>query len=466
MKIYTADQLTKNLVVDNGGTFYVALSGGLDSVVLLHALAKATHKRRLHAVYVNHGLSPNAMNWQAFSEKLACSLGIPFSAYQVRVVNHGKGIEQAARAARYEIFEQLVNESDYLVTGHHLDDQAETVLLRLARGAGVVGLGAMTASRELRKGKLCRPLLTFSKEALHAYAEAHDIEHVTDESNIDERYDRNFLRQQLIPLFKKRWPAISLRLAKSAQYVSEASDLLDEMADEDLKQIVLARRYYSQVIDLNKLRALTFARQKNILRRWFLVAAGEPLLESQCEQIFAQIIHVFSENSPEIIQGEFAIRSYRNGLYLMPNLMTEDTSLQFRGEVTVKLPAECGGKVMLGKDQGLLAELPLTFSTKGKGRLKPGEYQLKSRQGGERCNMQRKAHSQSLKKILQALVLEPWLRNLIPIVWDGEHIAAVGDLFVCEGYSATEDQPGYSLHWIPKGLAGNAYKVYPDEELS
>lgn len=251
----------------------IAFSGGLDSSVLLHLLADwARHEDLppLSAIHVHHGLQPAADAWPEYCAQFCARLDIPLEVVRVQVAP-GASLEQAARRVRYAAFAERLGSGEVLLGAQHRDDQAETLLLRLLRGAGVRGLAAMPASRPLGQGSLVRPLIDCSRAELQAYAQSHGLAWVEDPSNADERFSRNFLRRQVMPLLAERWPQMTASLARSASHLSEAQQLLDELAEMDL----LAARGVCALpwlplpsLDLSAVTALSDARQRNLLRHW------------------------------------------------------------------------------------------------------------------------------------------------------------------------------------------------------
>ncbi len=254
----------------------MAFSGGLDSTVLLHLLAQLARSEALpalSALHVHHGLQAAADGWPAHCQVVCRSLGIPLRVERVQVAVGGS-IEQAARDARYRAFQANLGEGQVLLTAQHLDDQAETLLFRLLRGAGLRGLAAMPASRPLGGGRLCRPLLGVSRAELEAYAQTHRLDWVEDPSNQDPRFSRNYLRREIMPRLASHWPQAVAGMARCAAHLREAEDLLAELAAIDLR----ACRQPSELdwpdwldlprIALEPLRRLSAARQRNLLRAW------------------------------------------------------------------------------------------------------------------------------------------------------------------------------------------------------
>lgn len=397
--------------------WWVGFSGGLDSTVLLHALAQLQLPVRLCAVHINHQISPHAGQWQAHCAQVAQALGVAFYAERVAVNNTGKGLEDAARAARYRVFEACLAPGDYLLTAHHGDDQAETLLLRLMRGTGPRGLTAMAAQRPLGQGWLVRPLLPFTREQLEAYARLHGLVWVEDESNLSDHYDRNFLRNQVMPLLQGRWPGFTRKWQQTAELCATNEALLAEVAQEDLARLEERAEPLGRSLRLDLWLALSEPRRHNLLRYW-LRQQGLAVPEQQhLQQLYRQLA-AGSDAQVQINWEQVELRSYRQRCYVM-----------VRG--------------------AQLADLRLLPASSGQGRLCADlpDLHIARRQGGERCKPAGRAHSQTLKKLLQEAGLEPWLREQLPLVFSGEQLVAVADLWVCDGYEASEGEAGYCLHW-------------------
>ena len=265
---FNAEQLRPYLpaIESTAAKWWIGFSGGLDSTVLLHALAQLDLPVQLRALYINHQLSPNADFWQSQCADFCARHAIPFQAENVRVENTGRGIEDAARAARYSVFEKNLARGDVLFTAHHANDQAETLLLRLMRGTGPRGLAAMAMQRSLGDGVLVRPLLNFSRADLEAYARANQLRWVDDESNLDDDYDRNFLRNQVMPLLHNRWPEFKRKWQQTADLCAQQETIIEEVARDDLNRAAPLAARVGQSIDLGALLALSPARQQNLLR--------------------------------------------------------------------------------------------------------------------------------------------------------------------------------------------------------
>ena len=265
----------------------IAYSGGLDSQVLLHVLATQRRacwpERRLQAVYVNHGLQAAATAWGAHCTESCRALQVPLQIRQVTVDPlSSEGLEAAARRARYAVLAAELGPDAALLTAHHRDDQAETLLLQLLRGAGPHGLAAMPAAVPLGAGWLLRPWLDIDRASVLAYAQDHDLFWVEDASNRDTQFDRNYLRHQVMPLLRQRWPSATRALARSAHWCAEAATTLDQQAASDLAQIATRQ---ADRLPLAGLRPLSAARQRSLLRYWLRSLALPVPGHRQLEQL-------------------------------------------------------------------------------------------------------------------------------------------------------------------------------------
>ncbi len=399
--------------------WWIGFSGGLDSAVLLHALAQLHLPVQLRALHINHQISLNANAWQAQCADFCAQLAIPFHAEKVHVVNAGKGIEDAARAVRYAVFEKNLAPNDVLFTAHHANDQAETLLLRLMRGTGPRGLASMASLRVLGAGLLVRPLLHFSRAELEAYAQTHQLVWVDDESNSDDDYDRNFLRNQVMPLLHNRWPEFKRKWQQTAELCAQQEMVMEEVAQEDLQRVTPMVARIGQSIDLSSLLKLSPARQQNLLRYWLRLLNCTAPEQSHWQQIEQQIFYGREDAQARVSWGNVALQTYQQRLYALP-LHLPEIELQFEA-------GQGNNKPRLKAD---LSDLRIAY-----------------RRGGERCKPAGRAHSQTLKKLLQEYALEPWLRDKVPLVFSGESLVAVGDLWVCEGFVAQENEAGYELIW-------------------
>jgi tRNA(Ile)-lysidine synthase len=410
----------------------VGLSGGLDSVVLLHALASLSEARArgLRAVHVHHGLHPDADAWQRHCESLCAAWQVPLRSARVEVArNHAQGPEAAARHARHAAFAAELGDDEVLALAHHGDDQAETFLLRALRGSGVDGLGAMQSWRRFGHGWLWRPLLAHSRADLQAYAQAHELPWIEDPSNRDTRFDRNFLRQHVLPLLRERWPHADAAFARSARLCAEANELLDT---EDTAALARVRTCDAHVLSRSALLHLPSSRRARVLRRWIGELGLPPLPEEGVARIEAELLAARADAEPQFAWQRARVRAWRDLLHadrIRPALPMDWTS-EWDGTAPLVLPD--GSLLRLGHADAFAQPL-----------------QVHARQGGERINLPGREHSHALKHVLQDLGVPPWERERLPLVSSltGELLAA-GDLVYSAGFDAWLRERGARLIWL------------------
>lgn len=430
-------------------TLWIAFSGGLDSCVLLHSLLDLGLRTQLAAIHVNHQLSPHANAWQQHCADFCAQHKVAFYAERVNIQRDGRGLEDAARAERYRVFAQYVKAGDLLVTAHHSNDQSETLLLRLLRGAGPRGLAAMAPVRSFGEACICRPLLGVVRAELYAYAQRHQLHWVEDLSNEDIHYDRNFLRHEIIPRLTQRWPQLNQRLRQTAQLCAEVDVLLEEMAAEDLQRIGVRSERVGESLALADLKALSLARRHNLLRFW-LHQLGVPSPEQvHLREIERQLVHGRQDAEAQVCWGSISLRTYQGRLYLLPigkraANMPVPMEILIQGKTTAIPLTAAGGQLHLMYEE--------QSATTGNLRADVTHLNLRVRNGGERCQPHDRPHSQTLKKLLQEYRLEPWWRDQVPLLSLGEKIVAAGDLWVCKGFEAAPGTPGFRLRWQPGNL--------------
>lgn len=437
---FSIAKLQPHLPKAHSGIWWIALSGGLDSCVLLHSLAALNLPVTLHALHINHQISPNANAWQAHCADMCARLNIAFTAIKVDVKNSGRGIEDAAREARYAVFEQHIKSGDYLLTAHHADDQAETLLLRLMRGTGSRGLAAMAQQRPLGQGTLFRPLLNFSRAELEDYARAQGLSWVNDESNADDHYDRNYLRNQVMPLLRERWPGFAGRWQQTAELCAANESLIEEFAAQDLELADFKPKLVGTSISLVYAESLSVARRHNLMRTWLRGQCLSTPEQQHLQQIEQQIIGGRQDAETQVTWGDVSLRVYRQRIYALPLadlLSVPDSSLEFAPAITLPAEFQFGFEHLESSDKPLLnPNLP--------------NLHLRFRQGGERCRPAGRAHSQTLKRLLQDYGVEPWLRESLPLVYSNDDLVAVADLWVCEGFQA--EGAGFHLNYSKKRI--------------
>ncbi len=423
--------------IDKPRRFLVAFSGGIDSTVLLHALAKSVEKHRkpILAIHVNHGLHNDAADWQAHCRHVAVDLDVPFVSETVEIDGKsGLGPEAAARQARYDAFRALIEEGDWLLSAHHEDDQAETLLLNLMRGSGLAGLAGIGALQSFACGMLVRPLLGVNGSSIEAYAREQKLSWIDDPSNLDTRFDRNFLRQKIMPALAGRWPGVALRLGRSAELAGEASELLNDLAELDLA--ALATGVKPDRLDIEGLKSLSEKRQRNVLRHAARKCGLPAPPATRLVQITHEVIPAREDAQPLVRWPGAEIRRYRDKLYLL----AETTPEKKPGIAALTADA---GWLDLGEGRG---QLRLEAGVDGgiDREAVQGGLILRFRQGGEEFCPAGRQRTHKLKKLLQEEGVVPWMRRRIPLLYSGDHLVAVGDLWVASDASTAN---GYGVRW-------------------
>jgi tRNA(Ile)-lysidine synthase len=430
-------QLLARLNTQTASACWVAYSGGMDSHVLLHALTRQRQDLALPlgAVHVNHGLHAHSAAWAEHCRAVCADLGVEFVllAGDARPAP-GESPEAAARALRYGLLGDWLPPGALLLSAHHQDDQAETLLLQLLRGAGPKGLSAMPARAVLGQGSLLRPLLDYGRAELLAYAEREGLAWIEDPSNADTRLDRNFLRQRLLPELKARWPAASAVLARSAELCAEAAELQDLVAAQDRLGMPGTRHGTLSVVALQR---LPEARQRNLLRHWLQAAGFSLPSRSVLGRILAEVLAARPDAEPCVHWPGAEVRRYRDDLYVMAPLqpVVVEPGLDWApGQVLVLPGGVLSAEAVTGEGMRLVAGTRL---------------QVRFRQGGEQLRLPGRDHRNALKQLLQERGVPPWERERLPLLYRGEELAAVADLWVTDGHQAGPGEPGWKLHWYP-----------------
>ncbi|MDH3620427.1 MAG: tRNA lysidine(34) synthetase TilS, partial [Gammaproteobacteria bacterium] len=412
--------------------YVIAFSGGLDSTVLLHALHATSeqHGVPLLAIHVDHGLHDDSGDWARHCESVATGLGVCHRCLSVAVqLESGQGPEASAREARYTALHGELRGGDWLLSAHHREDQAETLLINLVRGSGPAGIAGIGKLRPFGPGWLVRPLLDVERVELETYAAADGLQWVEDPSNQDRRFDRNFLRHEILPRLKARWPDIAARLQRSAQHASEASQLLANLAEIDLESLGGA----PERLPIDALTALSSARQRNLLRHALRSLGLSTPTALQLRRILEEVIPAREDAQPLVSWPGAAVRRYRNALYLLPEKL----------EPAPESVPVSGSRVAVGAGLG---ELVFEKSA-GRGlaeRVFAQGLRLAFRHGGEEFQPYGHRHTRKLKKLLQEEGVVPWMRDRLPLLYAGERLVAVGDLWLAADVVA---EPGVAVHW-------------------
>ena len=413
-------------------TYWVAFSGGMDSHVLLmlcHEL-RQTYPLKLNAIYINHGLNLCASEWAAHCKQVCESNQINFIERTVKVdTTDGSSMEAVAREQRYGVFAEYIDKNNVLLTAHHQDDQAETVLLQLARGAGLKGLAAMPMVKPFAGGQHARPLLAFSRVQVERFATEHQLQWVEDDSNTNTSMLRNFVRHDVIPLLKDRWPAMAATFSRSATHCAEAQVLLEEYAAEDCIKAVGSRE---RTLSIQTLLLFSPARVRQVLRMW-IQSLGFPLPDTK--KIAAIQQDVFSaawDRSPCVEWEGAELRRYRDDLFLLTPVLAIDEGQTVVWSLSEPLVLPGIGTLCATpvKGQGLKAELQYVS--------------VRFRRGGESlCLPKRGRHT--LKNLFQEWGVLPWLRDRIPLLYVDDQLAGVAGYRLGEAFSVQADEMGWEI---------------------
>ncbi len=413
----------------------------MDSVVLLHLLHALAPRFewKLSALHVHHGISPNAEAWTYFCSGLCAQHDIPLHIERVDIsgLRDEHGIEAAARKLRHAAFARQT--CDVVALAHHADDQAETLLLQLLRGAGVKGVAAMPVLSKVEGPVLepatphahatLRPLLDIPRGQLLEYAQQHALSWVEDESNADDRYPRNFLRHRLLPLLEHRFPAYRDTLTRSARHFAEASELLDELAQQDAQG-----GEGTATLELSPLRQLSHTRAKNLLRYW-LHKQGAPMPQNvQLDELLNQLLDARDDAAVCVDFGNWQVRRFQDKAHVMQILGEFDQNLvlPWHGEADMEWPA-LSSRLIFRQTQGQGISLAS---------LQSAPVTLRLRSGGEALRPHATASTRSLKNLLQEHHVPPWQRERLPLLYCGDELVSVVGVAVAAAFHASNSEPG------------------------
>ncbi|HKQ82366.1 MAG TPA: tRNA lysidine(34) synthetase TilS [Steroidobacteraceae bacterium] len=417
----------------------IAYSGGVDSTVLLHATAalRADLPWPVRAIHVNHRLHPSSTDWAEHCSRVARGLGIEFERCDVTLTDTARqGVEAAARDARYAALRERLRKGEVLLTAHHADDQAETLLLALMRGTGVRGLAGMPQRRRFGHGCHARPLLAYRRAALTEWASARSLTWIDDPANSSARFSRNFLRADILPRLEARWPHAAEHLQRAALHLAESAELLDELARIDHAHCGLG-----SALDATRVLALGDARQRNLLRWWLReqgVRAPSAALLSDLRQSFAKAA---ADRVPHVDIDGVRVFRHRDVLYAerLERLFEIPTAAQWHWREPFDLPPGAGQlRAVSGRGEGLSRE-----------RLPP-ILEVRFRTGGERLQLPGTKVHRTLKNLLQEADVVPWWRERIPLLYAGERLCAVADLWIDAKLQADPDAPSVKIVWENK----------------
>ena len=400
----------------------IAFSGGLDSHVLLHLLSqKPASDFTIRAVYIDHGLQAESADWAKHCEKTCNDLGVTFSSIDLSLdIPKGESIEEVARKSRYDALYSNVQENEALVTAHHQNDQAETFLLQLFRGAGVQGLAAMPSLSELEIDNAIylhlRPLLDFSRSDLEQYAKEYNLDYVEDPSNQDSAFDRNYLRNEIMPLLRKRWVGIDKTISRSASIQAETKQLLDEWAEQQITSVLSNHSIKSNAgnsrllapLSIQKLLEFSASKQRLLLRYWITKQGFLSPSEKKLQHIFTDLIGAATDKNPVISWQGAELRRYQHCLYLMLPLSEHDITQVITWDAQKNITIESLNQTLT----------PALIDNNDK------NITIRFRQGGETMEIPKRGNI-SLKNLFQELQIPPWIRSRLPLIYSGEKIIKI-----------------------------------------
>lgn len=423
------EALTQYLHSQKATQYCVAYSGGMDSHVLLHAAAELLQDEagiELRAIHIDHGLNSDSQQWVTHAEFVCDALGVPLVSKRVQIDAQEGGLEAGARLARYEAFAQFMHSGEQLLLAQHADDQAETFLLQALRGSGPDGLASIPRKRTFAKGYMARPLLTCPQEALSDYAKAKGLSWIEDPSNVDTRFDRNFLRKEILPLLRTRWPAATQTLSRSAMRSAAASQTMQEIAKEDLLAVKVGG---SNELSISQLNELPKERRYNTIRLWVRQAGYRMPRLQDLKEVCSSLLEAREDSAGIVNARDYEFRRHRNQLHLL-------TKQREGGPFTIEWAAPYNDLLIEQTGQLLTKEACLK-----QGILLPdeGSVGVRSRQGGELIKLGEPAFHKAVKKVLQEAAIPPWQRDTIPLIYINNRLAAVWNVAVAVDFSTVTE---------------------------
>lgn len=419
-----------------GAFFLLGLSGGLDSIVLLNVLKSLKEKFpfQLHAMHVHHGLSAFADDWSSLCQQVCDELNVPLKIVKVHVDRENKvGLEAAARDARYQALfayrDQNNLQPDYFVTAHHEQDQAETLLLQLSRGAGVKGLAGMALLDE--KKRLLRPMLKIAKEKILAYAEEHKLRWCEDESNANTLFERNFLRHELMPVWSARHPSLMKNIARCAAHIAEASDLLETLAQMDAEPLIK-----NNSLCLDGLKKLSVARAKNCLRWWLGHFSIQMPNTDYLHEILTQLFSAKQDADIDLRLQAYSLKRFQNRAYLLKEPPPQTFDIVWRGEEDIQLP---NGRL----------QIRANLKDADSFLLEDGQLSIRSRQGGEHLKVSQNRPNRTLKYLMQEADIPPWQRISWPLIYWNQALVCIPNIGVAECVQEKFKQAGLEFAYFP-----------------
>ena len=414
---------------------FIAYSGGIDSHVLLHLFASQNEiKSKITAVYVHHGLQQEADAWEKHCQLVCLDLGVRYKCLKVNAQKSiGQSPEEAARDARYHVLKSLLAKNDVLFLAQHREDQMETVLLQLFRGAGVQGLSGMPMAIDFGSGTMCRPLLDVSKTDIENYAVCNNLEWIEDPSNKSDEFDRNYLRNQILPQLKQRWPALEKTIARSARHCASNHSVTQGLAQALLNQLFDAT---DCTLNIRQLLELDVNKQHLVLRQWFANQKLRMPSEKNLKRILTEVVTAKVCGNPEVHGTDYCIRRYRDKLYCLTSCRN-DKALQ---EMSWPM-----GQRQLKLNDGKVLTLTEGIQGISKTIWLESQVTVKFRKGSEKIRLPGRKGRHTLKKLYQEKAIPPWLRHNIPLIYLNDQLAAIADYWISADFYSTGHETCYQV---------------------
>ena len=392
---------------------YIAYSGGIDSHVLLQLASQTEFKSKITAVYVHHGLQEEADSWAQHCEQVCQVLDVKFKFLKVNAKkSNGQSPEEVARDARYSALKNLLAKNDVLLLGQHREDQLETVLLQLFRGAGVQGLSGMPLTKAIGNGILCRPFLNTPKQVINNYAIENGLNWVEDPSNKNDDFDRNFLRNTILPQLRQRWPAIDKTVARSARHCANAFNITEDLANNLLSKLYEKQ---DQTLNITHLLELDIDKQHLVIRQWFSCLKLRMPSEKNLQRIINEVVLARSSANPEVQGRGYCIKRYRHKLFcLIPKPELALIEQQWPKNQKILNLNDEQQLQLIESDAGILKSLWLN-----------SVISLRFRKGTEKIRLPGRSGHHTLKKLYQEKGIPPWERNDIPLIYINNNLAVV-----------------------------------------
>jgi tRNA(Ile)-lysidine synthase len=408
------------------GRIVIAFSGGPDSVCLAALVAREQPRRPVICVHIDHQLDPESLSRSRRAEQIAAHIGLHCRIDRVRPDDRD-GPEASARRARYRALAKELGPDGVLLTAHHADDQTETILLRLLRGAGPDGLAGIPVQRRFATGWIVRPLLDQPRERIMAWLEAQGLDWIEDPTNQSRRFDRNVLRRDIMPLLTRRWPGADRAIRRSGALSRGASEALAELADADLENC----RESNRRLKLAPLRALSSFRRASAIRRWCLKAQVPPPPGNRLDELLAQIDRAQSDRCPELRWDRHVLRVWRERLWLdyQPSV-APDWSAGWRGDQPLFLPEPIGSLLLEAASPVRLPRVEVCLGVPG-----------------ETLRLVGSEHRQAVKELMRSASIPPWQRALWPRLWRDGELLAVGGRWLAAGFSEELERRDCRLVW-------------------